>query len=130
MYEKPVPTNVTAPLRSPSGSVIPTPRFSTVTNSSIPNSAAMLPTRTRTITISTATKIIPTTTPVQADVKLVDPTIIDGWTLLGCFGCLAGRESFTQAASFPTMDNQACVTSCAGHKYAGVSGEYVNPLSS
>lgn len=125
---KPASTHVTSPLRSPSGSIIPNPLFSSVTGSSVPNSKAAVPTRTRTITVSTATPVILTIMPTQTGDSLVDPTVIDGWTLLGCFGSLASHQSFTQAASFPTMDNQACVTSCAGHKYAGVSGEYVTPF--
>lgn len=73
-------------------------------------------------TISTVTQAISTATPTST-AGLENPTIIDGYTLLGCFGSLRGYETFSQIASFANMDLEACVASCRGRKYAGVSGE-------
>ncbi|KAI0160412.1 glycoside hydrolase family 16 protein [Xylariaceae sp. FL1272] len=83
------------------------------------NNNTVLPSGTRTVTLSTVTPAEPTRT----DGGLVDPATINGWSLLGCFGSLAGYQSFSKTASFPTMDNEACVASCASRQYAGVFGE-------
>ncbi|KAI1264204.1 glycoside hydrolase family 16 protein [Xylariaceae sp. FL1019] len=83
------------------------------------NNNTVVPSSTRTVTLSTVTPAEPTRT----DGGLVDPATINEWSLLGCFGSLAGYQSFSKSASFPTMDNEACVASCASHNYAGVEGE-------
>ncbi|KAH9897221.1 glycoside hydrolase family 16 protein [Xylariomycetidae sp. FL2044] len=85
--------------------------------------ATVTPSNTRTITLTTVTAVISTAEPTQTGGGLNDPATINGYTLLGCFGSSAGYQSFTQIASFATMDNEACVASCAGRKYAGVYGE-------
>ncbi|GAW26305.1 putative endo- -beta- protein [Rosellinia necatrix] len=126
VYKKPAQANSAVPLHLPSNSSIlhpPASRTTTTTSTLAVSNNAVLPTRTRTITVSTVTQVISAAEPTRTSGGLADPAAIDGWTLLGCFGPLAGYKSFTQASSFPTMDNKACVASCAGHKYAGVSGE-------
>ncbi|KAI0972644.1 glycoside hydrolase family 16 protein [Xylaria arbuscula] len=98
---------------------------SAVTSAPIHGNTTIVPsgTRTVTVTVSTITRTISTTQPTPTGGGLADPATINGWTLLGCFGSLAGYKSFSQVASFPTMDNEICVSSCAGRKYAGVSNQ-------
>ncbi|KAI0404332.1 glycoside hydrolase family 16 protein [Xylaria palmicola] len=105
VYQRPVPANSSSPSPVPSST-------NTVT-----------PTRTRTVTVSTVTQAISTAEPTPTDAGLASPAVIDGWTRLGCFGSAADYKSFFQVASFARMDNAACVASCVGHKYAGISGE-------
>ncbi|KAI0541104.1 glycoside hydrolase family 16 protein [Xylaria digitata] len=110
VYKKPLPTE----------STLPSSFLNTTTLSASATSPpdTVVPSKTRTIT-----QTISTASPTQTGGGLADPATINGWTLLGCFGSLAGYKSFSQMASFATMDNEACVASCAGRKYAGVSGE-------
>ncbi|KAK8079984.1 hypothetical protein PG997_007802 [Apiospora hydei] len=51
---------------------------------------------------------------------LSDPATINGYTLLGCFGSSSGYSTWSSASEYATMDNEACVASCAGRKYSGV----------
>ncbi|GAW14380.1 hypothetical protein ANO14919_037820 [Xylariales sp. No.14919] len=113
VYEKPDPGSTLTP-SLPNNTTLPTSTMS----SPVFSNNTVVPSKTRTIT-----QTISTAKPTQTGGGLADPTTISGWTLLGCFGSLAGYTSFTQFASFATMDNEACVASCAGRKYAGVSGE-------
>ncbi|KAI1324169.1 glycoside hydrolase family 16 protein [Xylariaceae sp. FL0255] len=95
----------------------------TPTGTPMPGNNTMTPSHTRTVTVSTATQMISTAKPTQTNTGTPNPATIDGYTLLGCFGSVGGYQSFSEVASFKTMDNEACVASCAGRKYAGVSGE-------
>ncbi|KAF2962838.1 hypothetical protein GQX73_g10731 [Xylaria multiplex] len=117
VYKKRLPTESTLP----SSFLNATTPSASVTGPS----DTVSPSKTRTITLSvpTITQSISTANPTQTGGGLADPATINGWTLLGCFGSLAGYKSFSQIASFATMDNEACVASCAGRKYAGVSGQ-------
>ncbi|KAI1281168.1 glycoside hydrolase family 16 protein [Xylaria sp. FL0933] len=124
VYKRPEATNTSLPIfPNTTTSSIPTP--SAIANTTSLGNTTVTPSKTRTITVtvSTITQSISTAQPTQTGGGLADPATIDGWTLLGCFGSLDGYKSFSQQASFPTMDNEACVSSCAGHRYAGVSGE-------
>ncbi|KAI3331338.1 glycoside hydrolase family 16 protein [Ustulina deusta] len=125
VYERPAPAKSSLSSPSPNRTTPSTPLSSTVTSPPTLGNNTVTPTRTRTITVSvsTITQSISTAQPTQTGSELTDPTTINGWTLLGCFGSLADYKSFSQVASFATMDNEACVSSCTGRKYAGVSGE-------
>ncbi|KAI1143181.1 glycoside hydrolase family 16 protein [Hypoxylon sp. FL0543] len=104
-------TNMTIPpLHSDSASLV-----ASSTSSGALNPTGVTPTHTRTITLST---VQPTVTG-----SLMDPANINDYTLLGCFASDAGYPSFSQVASHPDMDSEACVGSCVGHKYAGVHGD-------
>ncbi|KAI1079214.1 glycoside hydrolase family 16 protein [Whalleya microplaca] len=103
------------------------PVFPNATASSLPaisNATAApsgaSPSKTRTVTISTVTQVITTSSPTSINSGLSDPSTIGDYTLLGCFGSAAGYPAFSQVATIPTMDNEACVASCKGQKYAGV----------
>ncbi|KAI0523681.1 glycoside hydrolase family 16 protein [Xylaria bambusicola] len=120
VYKKAPPSSGSSPSRSPSRST-PT---SVVTRPTVLGNNTATPSRTRTVTIS-----VSTAQPTPTSDGLPNPTTIDDWTLLGCFGSLEGYKSFSQVASYPSMDNEACVSSCAGHKYAGVSNELRTPHS-
>lgn len=111
VYQKPgsALNNSTIPLISPNN---------TIPDSVTSTTTVIIPSGTRTITIST---FVPTPTGGGLPV----PASINGWTRLGCFSSLSGYETFDKAAKFAAMDNEACVASCAGRRYAGVSGEYV-----
>ncbi|KAI3322189.1 concanavalin A-like lectin/glucanase domain-containing protein [Xylariaceae sp. AK1471] len=129
VYQKSALVNGTLPPLFPNSTTVPTtipttistPALSTATTP--PSNNTVIPSGTRTVTISTITQAISTAEPTRTGGGLADPATINGWTLLGCFGSLGGYESFSQIASFATMDNEACVASCAGRKYAGVSDE-------
>ncbi|KAI0429856.1 glycoside hydrolase family 16 protein [Xylaria sp. FL1042] len=128
VYTRPEPSNKslpTLPTFLNTTTALPIPTSSAVPNTTSLGNTTVTPTKTRTITVtvSTVTQSISTAQPTQTGGGLPDPSTINGWTLLGCFGSLAGYQPFSQVASFSTMDNEACVSSCAGHKYAGVSGE-------
>ena len=79
----------------------------------------VVPTHTRTITLSTVK-------PTQTGCGSIDPTDIDGHTLLGCFQTRGNNVPFSHVRSAANMDNKACAAACAGHKYAGVQDEYVS----
>ncbi|TGJ84506.1 hypothetical protein E0Z10_g4277 [Xylaria hypoxylon] len=121
IYKKPAPVGSSLPSPLPNSTTSST----RATSPPVRGNNTAIPSRTRTVTvsISTITQTISTAKPTQTGGGLADPAMINGWTLLGCFGSLAGYKSFSQAASFATMDNEICVVSCAGRKYAGVSGE-------
>ncbi|KAI1426839.1 glycoside hydrolase family 16 protein [Xylaria sp. FL1777] len=125
VYKRPGPVNTPLPSPLPNSTTISNPPFSTPTSSPALSNTTVTPTKTRTITVSvsTVTQSISTAQPTQTGGGLANPATINGWTLLGCFGSLADYKSFSQVASFATMDNEACVSSCTGRKYAGVSGE-------
>ncbi|KAI1821533.1 concanavalin A-like lectin/glucanase domain-containing protein [Xylaria intraflava] len=92
--------------------------------SSSPTGETVIPSGTRTITVSTViTQVISTAAPTRTGGGLADPDTINGWTLLGCFGSPAGDSPFARRVSSQTMDTKACVAACAERKYAGVSGE-------
>ncbi|KAI0191733.1 mixed-linked glucanase [Xylaria flabelliformis] len=133
VYQKPVPikSNSTSPPLFQNTTTTSTPVVSATTSPSLsPNDTGTI-TRTRTVTVTTVTQTIATTEPTQTGSAPANPATIDGWTLLGCFKTFAGGMPFSQIASNSTMDNKACVASCAGKKYAGVCGEYVVlPLTS
>ncbi|KAK8028705.1 WSC domain [Apiospora marii] len=84
---------------------------------SVDTTALPSPGSTRTITLTTAT---PSSVPTKSGGGLSDPSMINGYTLLGCFGSSSGYPTWSSAADFATMDNEACVASCAGRKYSGV----------
>ncbi|KAI0008572.1 glycoside hydrolase family 16 protein [Xylariaceae sp. FL0662B] len=118
IYQKGAPNNMTVPPIFPN---------TTTTASSLPpisNATAApsgpVPSNTRTVTISTVTQVISTVEPTSTGGGLADPSTINDYTLLGCFGSAGGYQSFSQIASVPNMDNEACVGSCKGRKYAGV----------
>ncbi|KAI8632159.1 glycoside hydrolase family 16 protein [Xylariaceae sp. FL1651] len=123
IYQKPALTNGTIPSTFPNSTTISRPPVSSATSLPSFSNDTVIPSGTRTVTISTITQAISTSEPTRTGGGLADPATINGWTLLGCFGSLAGYHSFSKVASFVTMDNEACVASCAGHKYAGVSSE-------
>ncbi|KAI1147826.1 glycoside hydrolase family 16 protein [Nemania diffusa] len=124
IYQKPVLANSTFLHPLPSNTTVSTrPVSSTTSLSVLRSTSTVIPSRTRTITVSTITQVMATAEPIRTGGGLADPTTIKDSTLLGCFGSPAGYKSFTQAASSAKMDIEVCVTSCAGHKYAGVSGE-------
>ncbi|KAK6819703.1 Pex12 amino terminal region-domain-containing protein [Apiospora arundinis] len=77
------------------------------------------PSNTRTITLTMAT---PSSVANKSGGGLKDPAVINGYTLLGCFGSSSGYPTWSSSADFATMDNEACVASCAslGRKYSGV----------
>ncbi|KAJ3561480.1 hypothetical protein NPX13_g8928 [Xylaria arbuscula] len=127
VYEKPAPSDNPSPSPSPTNTTLPTPLTTAVTSPTLFGNDTATPSRTRTRTITIS---VSTAQPSPTNDALADPATINGWTLLGCFGSLEGYKSFSQVASYPTMDNEACVSSCAGHKYAGVSNELRAPLSS
>ncbi|KAK8119038.1 uncharacterized protein PG998_003664 [Apiospora kogelbergensis] len=84
-----------------------------------PISNPVPPSNTRTITLITAT---PSPVPAGPGGGLGNPAILNGYTLLGCFASGSGYPTWTSSADFATMDNEACVASCAGlgRKYSGV----------
>ncbi|KAI0457780.1 glycoside hydrolase family 16 protein [Xylaria acuta] len=123
IYQKPVPVNSTLPPPFPSNTTLPSPPLSATKSPSVFGNGTAIISRTRTVTVTTITQIIATAEPTRTSGRLADPATINGWTLLGCFGSLAGYKSLSKVASSSTMDNEVCVASCAGHKYAGVSGE-------
>ncbi|KAI1207953.1 glycoside hydrolase family 16 protein [Annulohypoxylon truncatum] len=110
-------TNMTIPPLSPSAASSVTPSTSSATPAPrTPAPSGVTPTFTRTITLSTVL-------PVETDGSTVDPSIINGYTLLGCFESGASHDSFSQVSSHPGMDNGACVAACAGRKYAGIHSD-------
>ncbi|KAI0447807.1 glycoside hydrolase family 16 protein [Xylaria telfairii] len=123
IYQKPAPTNSTSSPPFHNSTTLSTPPGSVTTSPSVLRNGTGIITRTRTVTVSTITQPISTAEPTRTGGRLADPATINGWTLLGCSGSPARYNSFSQVASLPTMDNAACITSCAGRKYAGVSGE-------
>ncbi|KAI8954064.1 glycoside hydrolase family 16 protein [Xylaria longipes] len=120
IYKKLAPVNSTLPPLFPNSTTLSSPPSSAATSPLVFGNSTTRITRTRTVTV---TQVISTAEPTRTGGGLADPATINGWTLLGCFGSPAGYESFSPIASFSTMDNEACVASCTGHKYAGVSGE-------
>ncbi|KAI0852586.1 glycoside hydrolase family 16 protein [Daldinia vernicosa] len=84
--------------------------------SEIETTTSVVPTHTRTITLSTVK-------PTETGGVSTHPRDINGHTLLGCFQPHATYESFSQVRSSADMDSKACVSACAGHKYAGVQGD-------
>ncbi|KAI1756956.1 glycoside hydrolase family 16 protein [Xylaria castorea] len=136
IYQKPVPINSafnnstfnstfnsTIPPPFPNTTTLSTPPVSATTGHSLFRNETAMITRTRTVTVATITRALSTAEPTRTSSALADPATINGWTLLGCFGSPAGNKPFSQVASYPTMDNKACVASCAGKKYAGVCEE-------
>ncbi|KAI1415769.1 glycoside hydrolase family 16 protein [Hypoxylon sp. FL1857] len=89
------------------------PSVTSSTISDTPAPSSVIPTHTRTITLSTVR-------PTETDSSLAGPATINDYTVLGCFQSNSGYPSFSQAASHPGMDNEVCVGHCAGKKYAGV----------
>ncbi|KAI1468697.1 glycoside hydrolase family 16 protein [Daldinia caldariorum] len=99
----PLPINTTATSISSASSVTGAP-------------TGVVPTHTRTITLSTVK-------PTETSSSPIDPTDIDGHTLLGCFRTHDSGNPFLPVKSGADMDNKACVAASAGHKYAGVQGD-------
>ncbi|KAK8128205.1 hypothetical protein PG984_009313 [Apiospora sp. TS-2023a] len=117
VYQKPG-----SPKPSTSSSATASTAFpnATTTSTSLPSvdtTALPSPSSTRTITLTTAT---PSSVPTKSGGGLSDPSMINGYTLLGCFGSSSGYPTWSSAADFATMDNEACVASCAGRMYSGV----------
>ncbi|KAI1810616.1 glycoside hydrolase family 16 protein [Poronia punctata] len=83
-------------------------------NATLPLSSPVVPSGTRTVTITT------TSSPTPTNQGLAGPATLPGWTRLGCFG--GYKSLFSEAGSSETMDIEACVASCTGRGYAGVSG--------
>ncbi|KAI1130546.1 glycoside hydrolase family 16 protein [Nemania abortiva] len=124
IYQKPALVNNGTLLHSfPSNTTISAPAPTSTMSASVLNNNTVIPSRTRTITVSTVTRVISTAEPTRTGGGLADPATINDWTLLGCFNSFAGYKPFTKATSSDTMDSEACVSHCSGHKYAGVSGE-------
>ncbi|KAI1393936.1 glycoside hydrolase family 16 protein [Hypoxylon trugodes] len=96
------------------------PPANTTTSSSASNPTAIptavVPTRTRTITLSTVQQT-PTVSPRAA------PGPVSGFTPLGCFGSKEDQSLFSPVSSSPDMSHENCVASCAGRKYAGVQND-------
>ncbi|KAI1185740.1 concanavalin A-like lectin/glucanase domain-containing protein [Nemania serpens] len=122
VYKKPAAVDRTLPHPVPTNTSESTAQSSSITSPSALRSTEVMPTRTRTITVTTITQAISTARPTQTVGIPADPATIHGWALLGCFRLFAGDKSFTRVSSSATMDTEACVTSCAGRKFAGVSG--------
>lgn len=123
--------NTTFPNTTASSSILfPNATSSATTSGGLPTSLdpTEAPSRTRTVTLATVSATSPPPEPTQSDGSSTNPGNIDGYTLLGCFGSRGGFQPFTQVAFLPNMDNEVCVSSCAGFKYAGVYDEYVTPL--
>ncbi|KAK7956755.1 uncharacterized protein PG986_005977 [Apiospora aurea] len=97
------------------------PPYATSVSTRLPSAntttALPQPSNTRTITLTTATA---SSVPTKSGGGLSDPATINGYTLLGCFGSSSGYLTWSSAAEYATMDNEACVASCAGRKYSGV----------
>ncbi|KAK7744833.1 hypothetical protein SLS62_009995 [Diatrype stigma] len=117
--------NTTFPNTTASVSVL----FPNATASATESSASGLdpistPSNTRTVTLAiVSTTSAPLPEPTQSDGSATNPGTIDGYTLLGCFGSRGGFQPFVAVASLPSMDNEVCVSSCEGFKYAGVYDE-------
>ncbi|KAI0203770.1 hypothetical protein F4808DRAFT_476169 [Astrocystis sublimbata] len=58
--------------------------------------------------------------PFRAGGMFANPSAINGWALLGCFGSHSSFKSFSPIATAPTMDTKSCVDACGGRKFAGV----------
>ncbi|EMR61696.1 putative endo- -beta- protein [Eutypa lata UCREL1] len=118
--------NTTFPNTTASSSILfPNATSSATTSGGLPTSLdpTEAPSRTRTVTLATVSATSPPPEPTQSDGSSTNPGNIDGYTLLGCFGSRGGFQPFTQVAFLPNMDNEVCVSSCAGFKYAGVYDE-------
>ncbi|KAI5922598.1 glycoside hydrolase family 16 protein [Camillea tinctor] len=119
VYQRGSSTNATNP-SGPSTTRTST-LSSTMTSTVSSNGSSTTPLSTRTITLTT--QVTATAQPTQPGGGLNDPSAIGDYSLLGCFGSSSGYQSFSPIASLPRMDAEACVASCRGRKYAGVSGE-------
>ncbi|KAJ8123615.1 hypothetical protein O1611_g9548 [Lasiodiplodia mahajangana] len=118
VYQKPIPMNGTLAHLPSSNATVSTRPLNVTTSSSALSGSTVIPSRTRTITVSTITRVISTAEPTRTGGGLADPAKINDWTLLGCFDSFAGYKPFTKVASSNTMDSEACVASCKGRKYA------------
>ncbi|KAI0593865.1 glycoside hydrolase family 16 protein [Biscogniauxia sp. FL1348] len=118
VYQLDASPNMTVPSVPPITTSIPQSTMTSIV-SSVDGSVTGVSTRTITLT----TKVTAAAQPTQSGGGLTDPSRIGAYTLIGCFGSSAGYQAFTPIASLPNMDIEACVASCAGRKYAGVSGE-------
>ncbi|KAI2623511.1 glycoside hydrolase family 16 protein [Hypomontagnella submonticulosa] len=85
---------------------------SSLSHGATPVPSGVTPTHTRTVTLSTA--------PTPTHPGPVDPSAINGYTHLGCFGSTADFHTFSRLGSYPDMDTEDCVARCAGRKYAGI----------
>ncbi|KAI0117085.1 glycoside hydrolase family 16 protein [Daldinia grandis] len=99
------------------------PLSANIASSSIPSTSStteaptgVVPTHTRTITLSTVG-------PTETSSPLIQPKDINDHTLLGCFQSHESHGPFSQVKSIADMDNEACVSACSGYKYAGVQGD-------
>ncbi|KAI2635392.1 concanavalin A-like lectin/glucanase domain-containing protein [Xylaria nigripes] len=117
IYQKAGVMNSTSSRLPPKSALATQPPFPSTTSS------VVIPSGTRTVTVTTITRVMSTAAPTRTSSGLADPAAIEEWTLLGCFGSGAGYESFTPKASSATMNAETCVASCAGSRYAGVSGQ-------
>ncbi|KAF3064115.1 Endo-1,3(4)-beta-glucanase xgeA [Daldinia childiae] len=93
-----------------------TPSSISSTSSVTEAPTGVAPTHTRTITLSTVK-------PTETGGAPINRRDINDHTLLGCFQSHENFKSFSRVISAADMDNRACVSACAGHKYAGVRGE-------
>ncbi|RYP53888.1 hypothetical protein DL768_001200 [Monosporascus sp. mg162] len=112
--------NNTAPPLFPNGTASTTSSPPAVVPTEAPGEA---PSGTRTITLSVVPTTLPAPKPTESDGSSTNPATINGYTLLGCFGSHGGYQTFTQMSTSPTMNNEVCVASCGGFKYAGVYDE-------
>ncbi|KAK8051425.1 hypothetical protein PG993_002810, partial [Apiospora rasikravindrae] len=118
VFQKPNSPKTTG---APNATTSTAPPYGTYTSTKLASvnttTASPPPSNTRTITLTTATA---SSVPTKSGGGLSDPATINGYTLLGCFGSSSGYSTWSAAADFVTMDNEACVASCAGRKYSGV----------
>ncbi|RYO92003.1 hypothetical protein DL764_008206 [Monosporascus ibericus] len=112
--------NNTAPPLFPNGTASATSSPSAVVPTEAPGEA---PGGTRTVTLSVVPTTFPAPKPTESDGSSTNPATINGYTLLGCFGSRGGYQTFMQMSTSPTMNNEVCVASCGGFKYAGVYDE-------
>ncbi|RYO76248.1 hypothetical protein DL763_010626 [Monosporascus cannonballus] len=112
--------NNTAPPLFPNGTASTTSSPPAIAPTEAPGEA---PSGTRTVTLSVVPTTFPAPKPTESDGSSTNPATINGYTLLGCFGPRGGYQTFTQMSTSPKMDNEVCVASCGGFKYAGVYDE-------
>ncbi|KAI1381921.1 glycoside hydrolase family 16 protein [Hypoxylon crocopeplum] len=103
-------TNTTVPPISSNATSSST--LSSISNST-EASSSVAPIHTRTITLS---NILPRETVGGS----IGPKTINRHHRLGCYGSGTSNQTFSRVTTSPDMDNEACVTSCAGLKYAAL----------
>lgn len=96
-----------------------TPVFSS--SSAVPSNA----TTTTMTSLSTTTQTISGVTTPTSTGGSSNPSVIDKYSYLGCFGSKTGFRTFSNAKTDDKMTLETCVKLCNGVTYAGVFEEYV-----